>query len=73
VSIWLWLAWAVVALSVANAFVAHRKRRSPTLWFVLGLMFNPITFFVLLYLPPRERAPYWPPAHGQDQGNRIIE
>ena len=72
-SIWLWLAWAVVALSVANAFIAYRKHRSAILWFVLGLMFNPIPFFVLLYLPARQRTPYSPPAHGQDQGHRIIE
>ena len=72
-SIWLWLALAVVALSIVNGIIARWKHRSAILWFVLGLMFNPIPFFVLLYLPARQRAPYSPPAHGQDQGHRIIE
>jgi len=61
-SIWLWLAIAVLATMVLNPWIAYRKNRSPWLWFVLGVLFNPVAFVVLLFRPSLSRPPYRPPA-----------
>src|SRR5262249_52464825 len=50
-SIWHWLVLAVIATIVANGFIARHKGRSVAGWVVLGLLFNPIAFVVLLCLP----------------------
>ena len=50
-SIWLWLLFVVLAMVIANGFIAHRKGRSVIGWVILGLMFNPIAFVILLNLP----------------------
>jgi len=60
-SIWLWLAIAVLATMVLNPWIAFRKNRSPWLWFVLGLLFNPVAFVILLFRPTLPRPPYRPP------------
>ena len=52
-SIWQWLLVAALVTTVANGVIAHRKSRSVLGWVVLGLMFNPIAFVVLLFLPSR--------------------
>ena len=41
-------------MTVANGFIASRKNRSVVNWVILGLMFNPIAFVVLLFLPSRK-------------------
>jgi hypothetical protein len=61
-SIWLWLAIAVIATMVLNPWIAYRKNRSPGLWFVLGLLFNPVALVVLLFRPTLPRPPYRRPA-----------
>ena len=61
-SIWLWIAIAVLATCVLNPWIAYRKNRSPWLWFVLGLLFNPVALVVLLFRPTLPRPPYRPPA-----------
>jgi uncharacterized membrane protein HdeD (DUF308 family) len=61
-SIWLWLAIAVLASMVLNPWIAYRKNRSPWLWFVLGLLFNPVALVILLFRPALPRLPYRPPA-----------
>jgi hypothetical protein len=53
-SIWHWLIIVLLAMTVANGFVASRKNRSVVNWVILGLMFNPIAFVVLLFLPSRK-------------------
>jgi hypothetical protein len=53
-SIWHWLIIVVLAMTVANGFIASRKNRSVVNWVILGLMFNPIAFVVLLFLPSRK-------------------
>jgi hypothetical protein len=50
-SIWLCVAAAFIATCVLNPWIASRKNRSALLWFVLGLLFNPIAFFILLFRP----------------------
>jgi hypothetical protein len=50
-SIWEWLLILVLVTTVANGFIAHHKRRSIIVWVILGLMFNPFAFLVLLFLP----------------------
>jgi hypothetical protein len=47
---------------VLNPWIAYRKNRSPWLWFVLGVLFNPVAFVVLLFRPSLSRPPYRPPA-----------
>jgi hypothetical protein len=61
-SIWLWAAIAVLATIVLNPWIAYRKNRSPWLWFVLGVLFNPVAFVVLLFRPALPRPPCRPPA-----------
>ena len=61
-SIWQWAAIAVLVTVVLNPFIARRKNRSAWLWFVLGLLFNPIAFVILLFLPAEPNPPYTPPA-----------
>jgi hypothetical protein len=53
-SIWHWLIIIVLAMTVANGFIASRKNRSVVGWVILGVMFNPIAFVVLLFLPSRK-------------------
>jgi len=53
ISIWQWLIFVVLVTTVANGIIAQRKGRSVAGWVVLGLMFNPIAFVVLLCLPSR--------------------
>jgi len=72
-TIWAWAALAIVALSFTNAMIARWKNRSMTLWFILGLMFNPISFIVLLCLPTRSRATYWPQGFAEEDYGRRIE
>jgi hypothetical protein len=50
-TIWEWLLILVLLTTVANGFIAHAKTRSVLAWVILGLMFNPIAFIVLLFLP----------------------
>lgn len=61
-SIWLLLAIAVLVTIVLNPWIAYRKNRSPWMWLVLGLLFNPVAFVVLLFRPTLPRLPYRPPA-----------
>ncbi len=61
-SIWLWLAIAVLATMALNPWIAYRKNRSPWLWFWLGVLFNPVAFVVLLFRPSLPRPPYRSPA-----------
>ncbi len=50
-TLWEWLLILVVAMAAANGFIARAKSRSVLGWIILGLMFNPIAFIVLLFLP----------------------
>jgi hypothetical protein len=43
------VAWVLVAFSCI--FLAKEKRRSPFLWFILGLLFSIIAFVILHGLP----------------------
>lgn len=70
-SIWLWAAIAVLATIALNPWIAHQKNRSPWLWFVLGVLFNPVAFVVLLFRPALPRPPYRPPAAPGER--RMIE
>jgi hypothetical protein len=54
ISIWQWLLIVVLVTTVANGVIAHRKNRWVLGWVILGLMFNPIAFVVLLFLPSRK-------------------
>jgi hypothetical protein len=54
ISIWHWLIVVMLAMTVANGFIARRKNRSVVGGVVLGVMFNPIAFVVLLFLPSRK-------------------
>jgi len=58
ISIWQWLLIIVLITTVANGFIAKRKDRWVLGWVILGLMFNPIAFVVLLLLPSRKLD--WP-------------
>ena len=53
-SIWEWLLILVLVTTVANGVIAQRKGRSIVGWVVLGLMFNPFAFIVLLFLPSQK-------------------
>jgi len=57
--LWIWLCVAVafVATCVLNPWIAARKNRSALLWFVLGLLFNPVALFVLLFRPACRARP----------------
>ncbi len=61
-SIWQWMATAVLVMCAVTPWIAYRKGRPALWWFVLGLLFNPITFVILLSLPAQPRPPYRPPA-----------
>jgi hypothetical protein len=61
-SIWFCAAIAMLATCVLNPWIAYRKNRSPLLWLVLGLLFNPIAFVILLFRPALPHSPYRPPA-----------
>ena len=61
ISIWHWLLIVVLVMTVANGIIAHSKSRWVAGWVILGLMFNPIAFVVLLFLPSR-RIDLPPPA-----------
>ncbi len=61
-TIWLCTVIALLATVVLNPWIAHRKNRSPWLWLVLGVLFNPIAFVILLCLPHQPSSPYAPPA-----------
>lgn len=50
-SIWDWLLILVLVTTAANGVIAYRKGRSIIGWVILGLMFNPFAFIVLLFLP----------------------
>jgi hypothetical protein len=54
--IWLCVAVAFLATCVLNPWIAARKNRSPLLWFVLGLLANPVAFIILLFRPALPRA-----------------
>jgi hypothetical protein len=51
ISFWHWIIIAILLMTVANGLIAYRKNRSVAAWVILGLMFNPIAFVVLLFLP----------------------
>jgi hypothetical protein len=52
-SFWQWVLIVLLATVVANGFIARAKSRSVIGWVILGLMFNPIPFVILLFLPSR--------------------
>ena len=70
-SFWHWMAVAAVVMCAATPWIAYKKNRPAGVWFVLGLLTNPIAFVVLLFLPSRPRPPYRPPAAPGEM--RIIE
>lgn len=41
----------LILISAATSYFASRKGRSPTIWFILGLLFGPFAPLVLLLLP----------------------
>jgi hypothetical protein len=53
ISFWHWMIIAVLLMTVGNGLIAYQKNRSVAAWVILGLMFNPIAFVVLLFLPKR--------------------
>jgi hypothetical protein len=61
-SLWQLILIGLLVLCAVTPLIAYKKNRSAVLWFVLGLMFNPLALVVLLCLPARPREPYWPPA-----------
>jgi hypothetical protein len=61
-SIWHWLLIIVLVTTVANGIIAYRKNRSVAGWVILGLMFNPVAFVVLLFMPSRKLDWHRPPA-----------
>ena len=61
-SIWQWMAITVLAMCAVTPWIAYKKNRPALLWFVLGVLFNPITFVILLFLPALPREPYRLPA-----------
>jgi hypothetical protein len=54
ISIWQWLLIIVLVTTVADGVIAKSKNRWVLGWVILGLMFNPIAFVVLLFLPSRK-------------------
>jgi hypothetical protein len=58
-SIWHWMAIAILVMCAITPWIAYKKNRPALWWFVLGVPFNPIAFIILLFLP---RLPYRPPA-----------
>jgi hypothetical protein len=61
-SIWHWMLIVVLITTVANGIIAHRKGRWVAGWVILGLMFNPVAFVVLLCLPSLKLDLSLPPA-----------
>jgi hypothetical protein len=61
-SIWQWAAIAVVIMGLITPVIAYKKNRPVFLWLALGVLFAPIPFFIILYLPSLPRPPYRPPA-----------
>jgi hypothetical protein len=53
-----WLLVVVLVTTVANGLIANRKNRSVAVWVILGLMFNPVAFVVLLFLPRSATHPH---------------
>ena len=53
-SLWNWLLIVVLVTTVANGIIANRKNRWVAGWVILGLMFNPVAFAILLFLPSRK-------------------
>ena len=70
-SIWLWMAIVVLVMGLATPLIAYRKNRPVVLWLALGVLFAPIPFFMILFIPALPRPPYRPPAAPGDM--RIIE
>jgi hypothetical protein len=65
-SIWLWLAVAIIIMGLATPLIAYKKNRSVFLWLALGVLFTPIPFFMILFMPSLPRPPYRAPvAPGQ--------
>jgi uncharacterized membrane protein YoaK (UPF0700 family) len=50
-SLWIGVVVAFVAMCAITPMIASKKNRPPALWFVLGLLFNPIALVILLRLP----------------------
>jgi hypothetical protein len=48
---WHLLIIILLLMTCGNGVIASRKNRSVVGWVILGLMFNPIAFVVLLFLP----------------------
>lgn len=61
-SMWHWMAVAVVVLGLATPLIAYTKNRPVFLWLALGVVFAPIPFFMLLFMPKLPHPPYRPPA-----------
>jgi hypothetical protein len=70
-SLWQLILIGLLVICVVTPVIAYKKNRSAALWFVLGLMFSPVAFVVLLCLPAQARKPYCPPARGGER--RTIE
>jgi hypothetical protein len=51
--------WGTLAL--VNAGLAQAKSRSGLLWFIFSLLLGPLATFLVVVLPPVDRAPR-PPA-----------
>jgi hypothetical protein len=66
-SLWQLILIGLLVICAVTPVIAYKKNRSAVLWFVLGLMFNPVALVVLLCLPARTRKPYWPPAAGGER------
>lgn len=60
-SIWQWAAIAVVIMGLITPVIAYMKNRPVFLWLALGVIFAPIPFFIILFLPSLPRPPYRPP------------
>ena len=61
ISIWQWLAIAVMVMGLVTPVIAYKKNRPVFLWLALGVLLAPIPFFFILFLPALPRPPYRPP------------
>ncbi len=60
-SMWQWAAIACIVLGLVTPVIAYKKNRPVFLWLALGVIFAPIPFFFILFLPRLPRPPYRPP------------
>ena len=61
-SMWHWMAIAVIVMGLATPLIAYAKNRPVFLWLALGVLLAPIPFFIVLFLPKLPRPPYRPSA-----------